>query len=443
MMEKLERKIDDKEAKIAVIGAGYVGLPLIIAFTEEGFKVFAIEKNREKVAQLRRGESYIGDISSEQVKKAVEEGLLMPTDSYEVIKEADAVIITVPTPVTRYRDPDLSFIEEAAIGIAQYLHSPMLISLESTTYPGTTEEKLLPLFQAKGLEVGRDFFLVFSPERINPGDKEHPLREIPKIVGGITPNCGEVARRLYSKIVKKVVPVSNARTAEMIKLFENAFRYVNIAFANEMAIACQELDIDIWEVIEGAKTKGFGYQIFHPGPGVGGHCIPVDPHYLGWRLKGLGRNELLLEIADSINMGMPAYVVGMVNDILNERRKALNGSNILILGVSYKKDVADLRESPALRLIEQLKGKKANIFYSDPFIDELKPEDFSSQNNPGLQLKSQALNEETLSQADLVILTTDHSSFDYQWIADNCDYILDTRNAFKEVKNCRAKIYKL
>jgi len=443
MMEKLERKIDDKEAKIAVIGAGYVGLPLIIAFTEEGFKVFAIEKNREKVAQLRRGESYIGDISSEQVKKAVEEGLLMPTDSYEVIKEADAVIITVPTPVTRYRDPDLSFIEEAAIGIAQYLHSPMLISLESTTYPGTTEEKLLPLFQAKGLEVGRDFFLVFSPERINPGDKEHPLREIPKIVGGITPNCGEVARRLYSKIVKKVVPVSNARTAEMIKLFENAFRYVNIAFANEMAIACQELDIDIWEVIEGAKTKGFGYQIFHPGPGVGGHCIPVDPHYLGWRLKGLGRNELLLEIADSINMGMPAYVVGMVNDILNERRKALNGSNILILGVSYKKDVADLRESPALRLIEQLKGKKANIFYSDPFIDELKPEDFSSQNNPGLQLKSQALNEETLSQADLVILTTDHSSLDYQWIADNCDYILDTRNAFKEVKNCRAKIYKL
>lgn len=443
MLEELRDRINSKEARIAIIGAGYVGLPLAVAFAEKGFKVFAIEKNPERVISLQKGESYITDISSPKVKRFVKRGLLVPTSSYEVIAEADAAIITVPTPVTRYRDPDLSYIEEAAKGIARYLHSPMLISLESTTYPGTTEERLLPLFQSNDMKVGRDFFLVFSPERINPGDKKHPLRKIPKIVGGITPNCTEIACNLYSQIIDKVIPVSNARTAEMIKLFENAFRYVNIAFVNEMAIVCKRMGIDIWEVIEGAKTKGFGYEPFYPGPGVGGHCIPVDPHYLRWRLRGLGYNELLLEIADSINVGMPAYVLKMVSDILSENGKAVKGSNILILGVTYKKDVADLRESPALRLIELLAEKQANILYSDPFVPKLEPKDFPSQNDICCYLQSQPLDEKILSQVDLVILTTDHSSFDYQWIADNCDCILDTRNAFKEVTNCRARIYKL
>lgn len=441
--DELRSKIDEKEAKIAIIGAGYVGLPLAVAFAEEGFGVFAIDKDRKKIERLREGESYIEDVSSEQVEKLVSAGLLTPTDSNDVIEDVDAVIITVPTPVTRYRDPDLSYIEEAAESVAEHIHSPMLISLESTTYPGTTEERLLPRFQASGLEVGRDFFLVFSPERINPGDKQHPLREIPKIVGGITQNCGKIACHLYSKIIKEVIPVSNARTAEMIKLFENAFRYVNIAFVNEMAIVCKKLGIDIWEVIEGAKTKGFGYQAFYPGPGVGGHCIPVDPHYLRWRLKGMGHNELLLEIADSINVGMPNYILEMARDILSEEGKALKGSNILILGVAYKKDIGDKRESPALRLISLLADKQANVFYSDPFIPELKPEDFPPPNNSHIHLFSQSLDKETLSKMDLIILITDHSDFDYQWIADNCDCILDTRNAFKEVRNCRAKIYKL
>lgn len=443
MFEELKSKIEKKEATIAIIGAGYVGLPLAVAFAEEGFKVHTIDNNREKIASLLMGKSYIDDVSSEELEEVVKRGSLKPTDSYDVIAQADVAIITVPTPVTRYRDPDLSYIENAANGIAKNLHSPMLISLESTTYPGTTEEKLLPIFKATGLEVGKDFFLAFSPERINPGDKNHTLRSIPKIVGGITSQCGEIACVLYKQIINQVIPVSNTRTAEMIKLFENAFRYVNIAFANEMAIVCKKLGIDIWEVIEGAKTKGFGYKEFYPGPGVGGHCIPVDPHYLSWCLKGLGHKELLLEIADAINMGMPAYVLGMAIDILNEKGVALNGSNILVLGVTYKKDVADLRESPALRLIELLIEKKANVLYNDPYIAELKPEDFPSQNNKGPHLNSQPLTKELLSQMDLVILATDHTCFDYQFIADNCDYILDTRNAFKGVKKGFAKIYKL
>lgn len=443
MLENLWEKIDEKKAKIAIIGAGYVGLPLAIAFTDEGFRVFIIDVNKDKISKILAGESYIEDVSSEQLKDAVDEGLLTPTTDYCVIKDADVAIITVPTPVTRYREPNLSYIKEAASGIAQHLHSPMLVSLESTTYPGTTEELLLPLFQSTGLEVGKDFFLVFSPERINPGDKEHPLKKITKIVGGITSNCTAIGCHLYEQIIEQVVPVSNARTAEMVKLFENAYRYINIAFANEMAIVCRKLGIDIWEVIEGAKTKPFGFQVFYPGPGVGGHCIPIDPHYLRWRLRGVGHNELLLEIADTINMGMPHYIVDLATDILNEAGKPLNDSKILILGVTYKKDISDIRESPALRLIEQLMEKKAIVYYHDPYKPELAPIDFPSSKNSHISLKSIPLNEETLRQMDLVILATDHSCFDYQWIADNCQLILDTKNAFKNVNNSDAKIIKL
>jgi UDP-N-acetyl-D-glucosamine dehydrogenase len=425
----LKRKIEGRKAKVAIIGAGYVGLPLATAFAEEKFQVFAIDKDEEKVKKLQAGESYIEDIKSDQVKWALSSGFLFPTTSDEVLAEADVAIITVPTPVTRNKEPDLTYIVEATESIAKYLHSPILISLESTTYPGTTEEILLPRLRKDNLEVGKDFFLVFSPERINPGDKEHTLRKIPKIVGGITPQCTEIGHLLYSQIINEVIPVSNARTAEMIKLYENAYRYVNIAFANEMAIVCRKLGIDIWEVIEGAKSKGFGFQAFYPGPGVGGHCIPVDPHYLRWHLKGLGHNELLLEVADSINMGMPSKIVDILTEVLNEQGKPLKDSNILLLGVTYKKDVGDLRESPALKLMELLKEKKANVAYYDPYISELP--------------NRRDLNRETLAWADVVLLATDHSSFDYQWIADNCDCILDTRNAFREVKNSRAKIYRL
>jgi UDP-N-acetyl-D-glucosamine dehydrogenase len=429
----LKEKINGKEAKIAIIGAGYVGLPLAIAFAEGRFQVFAIDKDEERVSKLRAGESYIEDITSEQVKSALESGFLFPTTSDEVLAEADVAIITVPTPVTRNKEPDLTFIEAAAESVAKHIHSPMLISLESTTFPGSTETILLPRLSKDNLEVGKDFFLVFSPERINPGDKEHTLRKIPKIVGGITPQCTEMGHLLYSQIINEVIPVSNAKTAEMIKLYENAYRYVNIAFANEMAIVCRKLGIDIWEVIEGAKSKGFGFQAFYPGPGVGGHCIPVDPHYLRWHLKGIDHNELLLEIADSINMGMPSRIVEILIDVLNENGKPLNGSNILVLGVTYKKDIADLRESPAVKLMDILAEKKANFAYYDPYITKIPDRDYIRMD----------LNRETLAWADVVILTTDHSSFDYQWIADNCDCILDTRNAFKGVKNSRAKIYRL
>jgi UDP-N-acetyl-D-glucosamine dehydrogenase len=429
----LKEKIKRREAKIAIIGAGYVGLPLAIAFAEEKFPVFAIDKNEKKVSKLLAGESYIEDITSEQVKSALENGLLFPTTSDEVLAKADVAIITVPTPVTRNKEPNLTYIIEAAEAVAKHLHPQMLVSLESTTYPGTTEQILLPKLTKDNLEVGRDFFLVFSPERINPGDKEHTLRKIPKIVGGITPQCTEMGHLLYSQIINEVIPVSNARTAEMIKLYENAYRYVNIAFANEMAIVCRKLGIDIWEVIEGAKSKGFGFQAFYPGPGVGGHCIPVDPHYLRWHLKGMDHNELLLEIADSINMGMPSKIVEILMEVLNEEGKPLKGSNILILGVTYKKDIADLRESPAVKLMDILAEKKANFAYYDPYISEIPERDYIRKD----------LNRETLSWADVVLLTTDHSSFDYQWIADNCDCILDTKNAFRKVKNCRAKIYRL
>ena len=433
MAMDLSEKIKRREAKIAIIGAGYVGLPLAIAFAEERFQVFAIDKDEKKVSQLLAGESYIEDITSEQVKSALESGFLFPTTSDEVLAEADVAIITVPTPVTRNKEPDLTFIEAAAESVAKHIHSPMLISLESTTFPGSTETILLPRLSRDNLEVGKDFFLVFSPERINPGDKEHTLRKIPKIVGGITPRCTEMGHLLYSQIINEVIPVSNAKTAEMIKLYENAYRYVNIAFANEMAIVCRKLGIDIWEVIEGAKSKGFGFQAFYPGPGVGGHCIPVDPHYLRWHLKGIDHNELLLEIADSINMGMPSKIVEILIDVLNENGKPLNGSNILVLGVTYKKDIADLRESPAVKLMDILVEKKANFAYYDPYITKIPDRDYIRMD----------LNSETLAWADVVILTTDHSSFDYQWIADNCDCILDTRNAFRGVKNCRAKIYRL
>jgi len=429
----LKEKIKRREAKIAIIGAGYVGLPLAIAFAEEKFPVFAIDKDEKKVSKLLAGESYIEDITSEQVKSALENGLLFPTTSDEVLVEADVAIITVPTPVTRNKEPNLTYIIEAAEAVAKHLHPQMLVSLESTTYPGTTEQILLPKLTKDNLEVGRDFFLVFSPERINPGDKEHTLRKIPKIVGGITPQCTEMGHLLYSQIINEVIPVSNARTAEMIKLYENAYRYVNIAFANEMAIVCRKLGIDIWEVIEGAKSKGFGFQAFYPGPGVGGHCIPVDPHYLRWHLKGMDHNELLLEIADSINMGMPSKIVEILMEVLNEEGKPLKGSNILILGVTYKKDIADLRESPAVKLMDILEEKKANVAYYDPYISEIPERNYIRKD----------LNRETLSWADVVLLTTDHSSFDYQWIADNCDCILDTKNAFRKVKNCRAKIYRL
>jgi UDP-N-acetyl-D-glucosamine dehydrogenase len=429
----LKEKIKRREAKVAIIGAGYVGLPLAIAFAEEKFPVFAIDKDEKKVSKLLAGESYIEDITSEQVKSALENKLLFPTTSDEVLAKADVAIITVPTPVTRHKEPNLTYIIEAAEAVAKHLHPQMLVSLESTTYPGTTEQILLPKLTKENLEVGRDFFLVFSPERINPGDKEHTLRRIPKIVGGITPQCTEMGHLLYSQIINEVIPVSNARTAEMIKLYENAYRYVNIAFANEMAIVCRKLGIDIWEVIEGAKSKGFGFQAFYPGPGVGGHCIPVDPHYLRWHLKGMDHNELLLEIADSINMGMPSKIVEILMEVLNEEGKPLKGSNILILGVTYKKDIADLRESPAVKLMDILGEKKANVAYYDPYISEIPERDYIRKD----------LNRETLSWADVVLLTTDHSSFDYQWIADNCDCILDTKNAFRKVKNCRAKIYRL
>lgn len=435
-MANLEEKIKNKSARIAILGVGYVGLPLAVAFAQEGFTVFPIDKNERKVSLLKKGISYIDDVASEDIQEVLEKGLFYPTSSYEVLEEADVAIITVPTPVTRNKSPDLSFIMEASEGIKRHFNIPMLICLESTTYPSTTEEQLLPLFEEEGYRVGKDFYLAFSPERINPGDKEHTLRNTPKIVGGVTKECTRVASLLYKQICQEVVPVSNARTAEMIKLFENSFRYVNIAFVNEMAIICKKLGIDIWEVIKGAKSKGFGFMEFKPGPGVGGHCIPVDPHYLAWHTKGLGHNTLLLEIADSINSTMPYYVVDLIREILNQESKPLKGSHVLILGVTYKPDVKDIREAPSIKIMEILKNKGAEVLFHDPYQESVEVNSILYESVP--------LEEQILKEADIAVMITNHSFYEdkLQWIADNCKCILDTRNAFEKV-NSPAKIYKL
>src|SRR4030066_347082 len=364
MVNSLLNRINERSALIGIVGLGYVGLPLVLRFCEEGFKVCGFDIDREKADKLNRGESYIKHISSEKVRQFVDRRLFEATVDMQRLKEADAIIICVPTPLTDKREPDMQYVEATAREVARHLRPGQLISLESTTYPGTTEELLLPLLTEKGLKVGRDFFLVFSPEREDPGRKDFTTKTTPKIVGGVTQKCLEVGAALYSKIVDKVVKVSSPRTAEMTKLLENIYRSVNIALVNELKMLCDRMGIDIWEVIEAAKTKPFGFEAFYPGPGLGGHCIPVDPFYLTWKAREYGFPTRFIELAGEINTSMPMYVVSRVADALNKISKSIKDSKILILGLTYKRDVDDVRESPSLELMRFLRNKGARVDYN-------------------------------------------------------------------------------
>ncbi len=410
--------------KVAVLGLGYVGLPLALEFNKSGLEVWGIDTDRERIHRIKSGISYIDDVSDEIIQQAMKTNRFFVTDEYEILKGMDAVCICVPTPLNKIQEPDLSFIIQAVDAIEPYLHQGMLVVLESTTYPGTTEEVVLPRLSKGGLCVGKDFFLAFSPERYDPGNKQFHIRNTPKVIGGITPACTQKAKELYQHIISEIVLVSNARTAEMVKLLENTFRAVNIALVNEMAMMCDTLGIDIWEVVDSARTKPFGFMPFYPGPGLGGHCIPVDPVYLSWKMKTLNYTARFIELARTINSSMPKYVVEKMADALNKQKKSIQGSKILILGVTYKKDISDLRESPALDIISLLIKKGAETYFSDPYVSQLEVEEKILQSYP---IK------EGLSLFDLVVIITDHSNYNYEEIVKQSQFVLDTRNATKNI----------
>jgi UDP-N-acetyl-D-glucosamine dehydrogenase len=425
--QQLLDRLHQRTAHVGVVGMGYVGLPLAVEFAEAGFHVTGLDVNAAKVEQLNRGESYIPDIPSERVQALVANQKLRATTAYDDLRQADAISICVPTPLRQTKDPDMSYIIEAADAIAAISHEGMLIVLESTTYPGTTEEIILPRLLSNGFTVGENVFLAFSPERIDPGNKHFTVRNTPKVVGGVTPECSEVARALYNAAIDTIVPVSSPTTAEMVKLLENTFRAVNIGLVNEMALMCDKLGIDVWEVIEAAASKPFGFMPFYPGPGLGGHCIPVDPHYLSWKLKTLNYNARFIELASDVNTSMPLYVVNKVADALNDDCKAVRGSHIVVLGAAYKPDVDDVRESPALDVISLLHNKGAHVSYHDPYVPELRLEDTAT-------MQSAAYSDALLDAADCVVIVTNHSSYDWQHVLDHSTLIVDTRHAMRNLK---------
>lgn len=432
-MDTLLHKITEHSAHVSVIGLGYVGLPLAIEFARAGYRVTGIDTDPDKVAGINAGKSHIQDISHAELRQVVNRGQLRATNDFTTLSEVDTVSICVPTPLGKTKDPDISYIVAATKAICEHLHPEQLIVLESTTYPGTTDEVILPQMQATGLRLGKDFFLAFSPERIDPGNKMFHLRNTPKIIGGVTAKCTRVAKHLYQQIIDTVVPMSSSRAAEMVKLLENTFRAVNIGLVNEVALMCNRLGLDVWEVIDAAASKPFGFMPFYPGPGLGGHCIPLDPHYLAWKLKTLDYRARFIELADDINTHMPHHVVARVGDVLNEVQKSLKGSKILVLGIAYKPDTNDLRESPALEVIHLLHAKGSEVVFHDPFIPEVEA--------PGLRYTD--LSERMLNWADCVVITTNHSVYDYRWIVEQSKLIVDTRNATRDVKKGREKIHKL
>lgn len=424
-MGELLEKIKTKKAKIGIVGLGYVGLPLALEFVRSGYCVTGIDKNKERVESLKKGTSYVIDVKSEDIAQFIEKGLFSVTDDTSILSTLDAMSICVPTPLTKTKDPDMSYIINVGQEVKNYLHKDQLFILESTTYPGTTEELVLPMLEEGGLTVGKDFYLAFSPERIDPGNKRYSVKNIPKVIGGVTQQCTELASSLYGHIVETIIPVSSPKVAEMVKLLENTFRNVNIALANEIAIMSERLGIDVWEVIDAAKTKPFGFMSFYPGPGLGGHCIPIDPLYLSWVAKKNGFELRFIALADQINSAMPEFVVEKVTDALNDAEKSVKGSNIHIIGVAYKKDVDDLRESPALEIMNILRSKGARITYTDPYIAEI--------NYHELNAKSKPLSKELLSKIDCTVIVTDHSNFDYNLLVSNSKLIVDTRNALKGI----------
>jgi UDP-N-acetyl-D-glucosamine dehydrogenase len=423
--EILEEKIRSRRARVGIVGLGYVGLPLAVEFAKAGFPVTGIDVITQKVDRVNAGDSYVGDISSEALSALVKDGKLRATTDFGVVGELDTVNICVPTPLRKTKDPDMSYIVSSCQEIANNFHAGMLIILESTTYPGTTAELLLPVFEKSGLRVGEDFFLCFSPERVDPGNAQYQTRNIPKVVGGTTAACTRMGSLFYAQALATVVPVSSTEVAEMVKLLENTFRMINIGLVNEMALMCDRIGINVWEVIEAAATKPFGFMPFYPGPGLGGHCIPIDPFYLSWKTKQAGIEARFIELAGYINGQMPHFVVDKIQNALNDAGKPVKGSHIHILGVAYKKDIDDIRESPALDVMLLLQRRGARLSYSDPYVPRLQLD--------GIELQAQP--ESVSGEADCAVIITDHSAFDYRGIAADARLIVDTRNALKGVNS--------
>ncbi|BFT68679.1 nucleotide sugar dehydrogenase [Paenibacillus sp. P36] len=428
MSDALLSKIQNKSAVIGVVGLGYVGLPLALEKAKAGYRVIGFDIQAEKVEKVNKGINYIGDIIDSEFNDIVSQGMLTATADFSFVKDVDCIAICVPTPLDKYYQPDISYVVNSTRDIAKYLDKEMLIILESTTYPGTTEEVLKPILEEGGLQCGKDFFLAFSPERVDPGNKLYGTKNTPKVVGGVGETSTKLAAALYRSVLEgEIHEVSSPAVAEMEKILENTFRNINIALANEMAILCNKMGINVWEVIDAAKSKPYGYMAFYPGPGLGGHCIPVDPFYLTWKAREYDYHTRLIETAGEINIYMPQFVTERSMKILNRFRKTMNGAKILLLGVAYKQDIDDLRESPALKVIEHLEQEGAEISYYDPYIPQFK--------HHGNEYQSIKLNQENLRNADLVILTTMHTQFDYENIARDAIYIFDTKNAFKLIKN--------
>jgi UDP-N-acetyl-D-glucosamine dehydrogenase len=436
--DSLIKKLQDKTATVAILGLGYVGLPLAVVFGEAGFHVTGVDPDARKVEALKKGTSYIPDVKTEAVERLVKSGHLSATTDFSVLKEIDAVSICVPTPLRKTGDPDMSFIQSATEELAKYMHKGMVVVLESTTYPGTTREVLLPkLGTEHGLKVGEDWFLAFSPERVDPGREDWTTVNTPKVMGGITEACGEVASAWYAGAIKTVHRVSSAEAAEMAKLLENTFRMINIGLVNELAIMCERLDIDVWEVIDAAATKPFGFMKFTPGPGLGGHCIPIDPLYLSWKMKSFNYNARFIELASEINTNMPRYVVSRIMEALNNRAKALKGSKVLVLGAAYKPDIDDVRESPALDVIGLLRHKGALVEYHDPYIPHIHHE------YEGWHMDSVRDLMKSVREADAVVIVTNHKVYDYAAIVRDAKFVFDSRNATRQVAKDSEKVVRL
>ncbi|MTK11208.1 MAG: nucleotide sugar dehydrogenase [Clostridiaceae bacterium] len=435
LKDELMLKLENKTAKLGVVGLGYVGLPLAVEKAKAGYEVIGFDVQEQKVQMVNEGLNYIGDVVNEDLQELVKRGKLRATTDFSFVKDVDTVCICVPTPLDKYKQPDISYVVNSTRSVAKYLQRGMLIVLESTTYPGTTEEVLKPILEESGLKCGKDFFLAFSPERVDPGNKEFKTKNTPKVVGGCTPECTEVAATLYENVLEgEIFRVSSPAVAEMEKILENTFRNINIGLANEMAILCKRMGIDVWEVIEAAKTKPYGFMAFYPGPGLGGHCIPLDPFYLAWKAREYDYHTKLIETSGEINDFMPEFVVDTAMKLLNGDKKAMNGAKVLLLGVAYKKDIDDPRESPTLKVMEHLEKNGAELLIDDPYIPEFK---HNGRKYYTVDWK------EVIDDSDIVIITTDHSCYEYEEIVSRAKIVYDTRNATKNVENNREKIHKL
>ena len=435
MKDQLMSKIQDRSARVAIVGLGYVGLPLAMEFARSGIKVTGYDLSSRVVNDLMRGISHIQDVPSSLVAEHVKSGMFSATTDEKSLSEADAISIAVPTPLSKTRDPDMSYVVSAVDAIVRNCHAGQLIILGSTTYPGTTRELMLPRLEECGLTAGKDVFVAFSPERVDPGNPKWNTKNTPKVVGGITPACSELAAALYSACIDTTVPVSSPETAELVKLLENTFRAVNIGLVNEMAIVCDRLGVDVWEVIDAAATKPFGFMKFTPGPGIGGHCIPLDPHYLAWKMRTLNYKTRFIDLASEINSSMPEFVVEKVGQALNDHKKPLNGSRVILIGVAYKRDIDDVRESPALDVMRLLDERGAVVDYHDPFVKEV------TEN--GHKRSSVPLTAQTLAACDAVVIITDHKKIDYQLIVDNAPIVVDTRNATRATKHAPDRVMML